>query len=34
MMKYESPEIVFITVENQDVLTVSQGDVPNQGYEW
>ena len=34
MRKYESPEIVVIFTEMQDILTVSQGDTPNMFEEW
>ena len=34
MRNYESPEIVVISLEMQDILTASYGDTPNMFEEW
>ena len=34
MRKYESPEVVVISTDAQDILTVSPGDTPNMDLEW
>ena len=34
MKKYESPEIVVIATQCEDILTVSPGDLPDMDLEW
>ena len=34
MKRYETPEIVVVEIQAQDVITTSRGDTPNMDTEW
>ncbi len=34
MNRYESPEIILVAMNSEDVITTSQGDTPTISWEW
>ena len=34
MNRYEAPEIILVVMNNEDVITTSQGDTPTIPWEW
>ena len=34
MKRYETPEIVVVEIQAEDVITTSRGDTPNMDHEW